>query len=273
MDQSLHFYKFYITDAPEDEDIMRAVRAITSLLKLSRFDDGSGKFSKEHQKQGYRDVAEVTACGPTFTQYYGLVDMEDQAMAAFHMLVVAQFLSSCFVLGFRLAAAYMLSNIMLYMEIWGIVMSLVKLNVFSLIAIAMVTSLSPLFSSDLVVAFKENPDLPPEQRLGKALRGALPAMYRGSLCMLGALLPLLASPFPLIVQYFALPSIIAVLLGVLHGSVTSPALLALVAQNEVMPMRSLEDSECVGVAVEVPALQVGPNLLQSAAPGQFDKSK
>lgn len=272
MDQSLYYLKFYITDASEDEDITRAIRAVSSILRASRFNDGSLRHWQLREREE-EVIGDVAACGPTYTQYKGLEDMEHVAMAAFQVVVVVGFIFSWMLLGFRLATAHMLSSLMLWMEIWGIVMSFVKLNVFSLVAIAFTTSLAPVFSSDLATAMKQNPELAPEQRLGSALRVALPAMCQGSLCMLGALLPLLASPFPLIVENFAVPSIITVLLGVLHGSIISPAFLALLAQNEIVPTKSFEDAECVGVAVEVPALQGGPNLLLSAASGQLDKSK
>jgi hypothetical protein len=272
MYQSLYYMKFYITGVTDDEDIMHAVRTVSAVLRASKFDDGSLRHWQIRERED-EPKADVAVCGPTYTQYKGLEGMEDQLMFAFHFVFIVQFIFCWIFLGFRLAAAHMFSLIMLTLEIWGVSMFFVKLNVFSLAGMAMTMNLAPIFSSDLTVAVKENPELPPDERIKMAMRAALPPMWQGALCTLGTLLPLFGSPFPLIRQSFAVPALITVLLGTLHGSIISPAFLALLAQNELTPMKALEDSECVGVAVEVPALHGGPNLLQSAATDQLDKSK
>jgi len=251
-DQLVYFYRFYITDVSEDEDIIRAVQSVSDALSASRFED-------------------VHACGPTFTQYQGLIGMERKVMFAARAGIIAQFIVSWMLLGFRLTAAHMLSSTMMLMELWGLMMYCEKFNVFSVLALVLVVSFTPVFNTNIAVAFKGNAEMAPAQRLGVAMRVALPATLQGSLCTLGAILPLLCSHTPLIVQYFALPSIVTVLLGLLHGCIISPAFLACVAKNEVQPVAPLEDSECVGVAIEVPTFQGGPNLLQSSANGQLDK--
>jgi len=252
--QLVYFYRFYITDVLEDEDIIRAVQSVSDALSASRFDD-------------------VHACGPTFTQYQGLIGMERRVMMAAQATLVVQFILSWMLLGFRLTTAHMISSAMMLMELWGLMTYGRKINVFSVIAVVLVVNFTPVFNSNMAVAFKGNAEMEPAQRMGVAMRVALPATLQGSLCILGAILPLFWSRTPLIVQYFALPSVMAVLLGLLHGCIISPAFLACVAQNEVQPAVSLEVSECVGVAIEVPTLRAGPNLLQSAPHGKSDKSK
>jgi len=259
MDQLVYFYRFYIRDVSEDADIIRAVQRVSAVLNASKIAEGN-------------TFGRVYACGPTFTQYQGLVDMESHMMYAGRIVVVTQFFLSWSFLGARLATVHILSSAMMLMELWGIMMFGVKLNVFSVVGFAFASTLALVFNSNLVVAFKEHPELTPEKRLAVALRVTLPAMLKGSLCLLGAILPLLLSPFPLLVETFAMPSIISVLLGVFHEIIVSPTLLAVVAQNEVTPIKSSDDSDCVGVAVSVPALQGGPNLLESFASGKLDKS-
>jgi len=258
-DQHVFYQRFYMAEAAEDKEIMRAVRGVQEVLKNSNLNfDGMSK---------------VYACGPTYTQYEGLQQVEWSMIQSGKFFVAFTFIVSWILLGFRLAAAHTLSSTMMLMEFWGIVLYNVKLNVFSVAAMLMAGSLAPVFTANIAVAFKGNPEIPPGQRLALAMGVALPVTLKGSLAMLVILLPLLWSPSPLIVQYFAVPSITIVLLGVLHGCVISPAFLALVAQNEVTSVEAFEESECVGVAIEVSALQGRPNLLESAAVGQLEKSK
>lgn len=258
-DQHVFYHRFYMAEATEDKEIMRAVQGVQDVLKNSNLNfDGMSK---------------VYACGPTYTQYEGLQEVEWSMIQSGKWFVAFTFMVSWILLGFRLAIAHTLSSTMMLMEFWGIVLYSLKLNVFSVAAMLMAGSLAPVFTATIAVAFKGNPEIPPGQRLALAMGVALPATLKGSLGMLVILLPLLWSPSPLIVQYFAVPSITIVLLGVLHGCVISPALLALVAQNEVRSVEAFEESECVGVAVEVSALQGRPNLLESAAVGQLEKSK
>jgi len=254
MDQDVLYYQFYMTGAVEDENIMRAVESVLDVLDVSSLKD-------------------VYACGPTFTQYAGLRDLRFKLITSGKAIVGFQFLLGWMLLGFRLATASVCSSTMMLMQIWGLVMSQVKLNVFSAVSMMMVGSLVPLFITNLSVCSRGNAELPPAQRLGVAMADSLPGTVQGSLCILCAFSALLLSPSPLMVQYFAVPSIITVLLGLVHGCIFAPALLALVAQNEAVPVKSMEDSGFVGNAVEVGALQRGPNLLESSVHVELDKSK
>lgn len=253
-DQQVFHYRFYIAEAVEDVDIMRAVQGVTDVLEASRFDN-------------------VFACGPTFTQYEGIKDLKLNLITSAKWIVVFQFLVSYLLLGFRLAVAHTLSSTMMLMELWGLVMHLVKLNTFSAIVILMVGTVAPVFHCNLVVAFKGNAEIAQAQRLGAAMSVAVPATLQGSCCMMCLILPLLLSPSPLMVQYFAVPSIIVVCLGVIHGCIVAPAFLALVAQDKVTPLKALEDTECVGAAVEIAALHNRPNTLLESAQDNLNKSK
>jgi hypothetical protein len=254
IDQHVYIYKFYITEVSEDKNILRAVQSVSDALSASRFEN-------------------VQACGPTFTQYEGLIGLEDIVMRAARVILIAQFVFSWVLLGFRLATAHLLSSAMILMEFWGLMTHFAKLNVFSVLAAVLVANLIPTFTSNTVVAFKGNLEMAPAQRLSVAMRVALPATFQGSLCILGAILPLTCSHTPLIVQYFAWPAVATIFLGLLHGSIFAPAILACVAQDEVQPVTSLEDFECLGLAIEVPKLQAGPNLLESAVNSGADKLK
>lgn len=253
-DQQVFHYRFYIAEAVEDVDIMRAVQGVTDVLEASRFDN-------------------VFACGPTFTQYEGLKDLKSNLIFSAKWIVVFQFLVNWMLLGFRLAVPHTLSSTMMLMELWGLVMHFVKLNTFSAIVILMVGTVAPVFHCNLVVAFKGNAEMAQAQRLGAAMSVAVPATLQGSRCMMCLILPLLFSPSPLMVQYFAVPSIIVVCLGVIHGCIVAPAFLALVAQDKVTPLKALEDTECVGAAVEIAALHNRPNTLLESAQDNLNKSK
>merc|ERR1712166_1003032 len=128
---------------------------------------------------------------------------------------------------------------MMVMEMWGIMLFCMKLNVFSAAAIIMTTTLSPVFTVYMAVEFRINQHLPPKERLSAAMGVVFPTILQGSL-------------------------------GIFHGFVVSPVLLALVSQNETVPCE-VKESECVGSAIEIAILQGGPNLLELSPPDKLAK--
>merc|ERR1712166_70753 len=158
---------------------------------------------------------------------------------------------------------------MMVMEMWGIMLFCMKLNVFSAAAIIMTTTLSPVFTVYMAVEFRINQHLPPKERLSAAMGVVFPTILQGSLCILFASLPLLMSQGAML-QSFGLQLVVMVLLGIFHGFVVSPVLLALVSQNETVPCE-VKESECVGSAIEIAILQGGPNLLELSPPDKLAK--
>jgi len=244
--------KFFLSNVADDNKVMLAVNKVKDIIRDSNL---AGK---------------AFACGPTFVQYEGLMDMENNLVSSATVFFVVNWIMSWGGLGFRLGSAFHLSWVMMVVEMWGIMLFSVKLNVFSALAIMMTTILSPVFTIYLVVAFKANPHLPPDERLSAAMQVSSPAILQGSLGILCASLPLFMSQAAVLAQCFGLQIVILVLLGIFHGLVVSPVLLAVISQNETV-LSEVEKSECVGPAVEVAVLQGGPNLLESSPPDKVSK--
>lgn len=247
-------YKFYMSNVVDDENVLHAVEKVRDSIRDSKF------------------AGRAFACGPTFTQYEALLDLEAEVFSCLELYFWCSWVFAWIGMGFRIGSVQHLSTALMIMEVWGIMMYTVKLNVFSVCAFLLTSSLAPVFTTHVAVAFKANTHLPPAERLSVAMSVALPANLQGALCILCASLMIVMSQSHMLVQSFGETLVLVVLFGIYHGCFVTPLFLAVIAQNETVPCEA-KQSECVGPAVERPVLQGGPNLLESSSPDKVGLSK
>lgn len=165
---------------------------------------------------------------PIFTYWTAFLKLEDVFRMLFAVsLSIIAFVSFCLLASASAALISMLCSAMIVVECFGLcVLVGLKFNPFIVAALLSATGLSVEFISHTITSFTMASDVPPEQRLGAAMKQTYVPILHGSMSTLFAILPMFFAPVGFVRMYIFWPTIIVVFVGMLNAFLFLPALLA-----------------------------------------------
>merc|ERR550532_1348198 len=120
-------------------------------------------------------------------------------------------------------------SMMIVMNTYAAMTQFLTFNIFTAAAVLASIGLSIEFTAHVTSCFVLTPGTP-EKRLATVMQETYPAIYQGSVSTSLSIAPLLFHNIPFVTLYLCLPFLVLTGIGILHGMVVLPSLLALSAR-------------------------------------------
>jgi len=168
--------------------------------------------------------------GDVYTYWGTMIGLNEFLWKILGITVCVMFVSALLLLQSPMSALIVaMMSIMIVLNTYGAMTQLLTFNMFTCAAILASTGLSIEFTAHVTSCFVLTPGTP-EKRLATAMRETYPAIFQGSVSTSLSIAPLLFHNIPFVTLYFGVFFLVLTGIGMFHGMVVLPSLLALSAR-------------------------------------------